>query len=71
MIKNDYEIYINKNTIDIKNYKEISDINYNYIVITLKDKSLMINGNNLIINKMDEYELSIIGNYKNIEFFDE
>lgn len=71
MIKNNYEVYINENIIDVKNYLKISDINCNYIVIMFKNKSMKINGNNLIINKMDEFELSIVGNYKSIEFFDE
>ncbi|MDD6272884.1 MAG: YabP/YqfC family sporulation protein [bacterium] len=71
MKNNDYEINIYKDLIHIKNYNKIKDINIKYIVIELNIKIIKINGNNLIINKLDEHELSIIGEFKGIELIDE
>ena len=58
VINKDIEIYIKDNlVIDISNNK-----------IELKD--VVINGTNLIISKLDEYELCIKGKFKGIIFND-
>ncbi|MGM9878388.1 MAG: YabP/YqfC family sporulation protein [Bacilli bacterium] len=71
MKNKDYEINIYKDLIHIKNYIKIKDINTKYIIIELNIKIVKINGNNLIINKLDENELSIIGEFKGIELLNE
>ncbi len=71
MRNKDYEINIFKNLIHIKNYNKIKDIDSKYIIICFDDNSVKINGKNLIINKLDEYELSIIGEFKGIDILNE
>ena len=66
VINKDIEIYIKDNLIHIKNYNKVIDIS-NY-KIELKDA--VINGTNLIISKLDEYELCIKGKFKGIIFND-
>jgi len=65
-----YEICIKDNFFHLKNYVNIIDIYPNSISILLLDKKLNISGSNLIISAMDEYEILIKGNIKNIEFKD-
>lgn len=71
MKSKDYEINIYKDLIHIKNYNKIYDINCKSIVIKCKNKIIKIIGSNLIINKLDEYELCIAGEIKGIELLDE
>ena len=66
----DYELFINKEYLQIKNYINIIDINSNKISILLKNKELTINGTSLLITALDSYELLIKGNIKGIEFND-
>ena len=66
----DYELFINKEYLQIKNYINIIDINSNKISILLKNKELIINGTSLLITALDSYELLIKGNIKGIEFND-
>lgn len=65
-----YEICVKDNFFHLKNYVNIIDIYPNSISILLLDKKLNISGSNLIISAMDEYEILIKGNIKNIEFKD-
>lgn len=71
MINKKYELTIKNDFIDIKYYLKIIDINSNKIEVLLKEKKLIIKGNNLIIRCMDEYEIVIKGNYSSIQFIDE
>lgn len=71
MKTNNYEINIFKDLVHIKRYIKVEDITNKFILITLNDKKVKINGNNLIINKLDEFELTIIGIIKGIELLDE
>ena len=66
-MKNKYEININNHTIHIKNYIEILEISSKQIQIKLNDIITKITGDNLIINRLDEYEISIIGKLLNIQ----
>lgn len=68
---NIFEINIKQDTICIKNYKEIQSINNNKINIVLNNKLLSIVGIDLIIIKMDKYDLIIKGKVKGIEFISE
>lgn len=67
MKKKKYEINLFENIIHIKYYSKIEDINDKCILISLYEKKVRICGDGLIINKLDEYEISVIGKYKNIE----
>lgn len=68
---NKYKILIEENTICIRNYIRIEDISQLNIKIKFNDIKLLIKGKNLIINKLDSYDLRIIGNIKGIEFINE
>ena len=68
---NKYKILIEENTICIRNYIRIEDISTLNIKIKFNDIKLLIKGKNLIINKLDSYDLRIIGNIKGIEFINE
>lgn len=68
IINDNYEININSCFMHVKNYENIVEIYQSKIIIILKDKKLIINGSNLIICALDEYEILIKGNIKGIEF---
>ena len=62
----DYEIIIKPNYVYIKNYNSLIEISKTRILI----KKLSIEGNNLIICKMDKYDLMIKGIIKGIMFYE-
>lgn len=66
-MKNKYELNISNQYIHIKFYKEILNISSNQIAIKTNELIIKITGENLIINKLDEYEISIIGKPLNIQ----
>ena len=66
-MKNKYELNISNEYIHIKYYKEILNISSNQIAIKTNELIIKITGENLIINKLDEYEISIIGKPLNIQ----
>lgn len=66
-MKSKYEINISNQNIHIKYYKEILNISSNQIAIKTNELIIKITGENLIINKLDEYEISIIGKPLNIQ----
>lgn len=66
-MKNKYELNISNQYIHIKYYKEILNISSNQIAIKTNELIIKITGENLIINKLDEYEISIIGKPLNIQ----
>ena len=61
------EINLYEKIIHIKKYEKIIDININCIVIKLNNKLLKVYGKDLIISKLDKYEICINGEYNNIE----
>lgn len=72
IIKNNkYCIYIDDSLLCIKNYKIIIDVSESFIKIKLDNKIINIKGKNMIINRLDEYDLSIKGSFVDIEFKDE
>lgn len=62
----DYKISIKKNQINIINFKEIIDFSDNKITLKCDNKRIDVEGKNLIISKMMDDELLIIGNINNI-----
>ena len=69
--KDDYEMIINKNNTYIRNYKQIISISSCNILIKMLKVIICIKGNDLIISKMDKYDLLIKGIVKEIEIKDE
>lgn len=67
---NDYLIGIYEHIIYIYNYDNIIDINISSIKIKLKNRNLLIKGDNLYVKKLENKEISIKGNFKGIEFYE-
>lgn len=63
-----FRITIYENKIDICNYKEIIIFETNKIVINCNTFNISIKGNNLVINKVYDNEVLVLGNILNIEF---
>ena len=57
--------------IHIVNYKKINTLNSDYILIESYDRRIGIKGNNLVLNKMLDGEILVIGNVKSIEVIHE
>ena len=53
--------------IHIVNYKKINTLNSDYILIESDDRRIGIKGNNLVLNKMLDREILVIGMVKSIE----
>lgn len=61
-------VLINNNSLYIEEYKAIDYFDSNKITIILKDKSISITGNNLIIEAFNKFNLKISGEINNIEY---
>ena len=61
-----YNINVTDKYIHIVNYSEITSINDNCIKINFICKSLSILGMNLLVKKMDKYELLITGEIEKV-----
>lgn len=61
-----YEIILKENQINIINYQEIIDFSISKISVNCGNKIISIEGNNLIISKMLDDELLIIGSIINL-----
>ena len=69
ILKNDlYELNIKENFVHLKNYKNIIDIYPDRISILVNSSKIVINGSNLIICALDEYEMLIKGIIRSISF---
>ncbi len=71
ILKNNFEINLKNNILDIKNYIKIIDISNYKIEVLLDKKRLIVNGKELLIKCMDEYEIVIKGDVISIQFKDE
>lgn len=58
---NNIEVHIYKNRVYIVNYISILSFNSNKIIIKYKDGIITINGEDLIISKLEKYEIMICG----------
>ena len=63
---NEYKIIIKSNQINIVNFDEIIDFSPTKISIRYQRKNVIIEGENLIISKMIEEEVLIIGTISQI-----
>lgn len=61
------KLVIENNVLYVENYKEIL-VFKNNIIKLMCDKKISIEGSNLIISKLNQYELSISGNIRGISF---
>ena len=65
--ENNFRMIIYKDKIDIINYEEIVNISSNKIIIK-SNKSIIIEGKNLKMNKMLNKEILVLGDLLNIKF---
>ena len=63
----EFRFTVFNNRIHIINYKKINTLNSDYILIESDDRRIGIKGNNLVLNKMLDREILVIGNVKSIE----
>lgn len=64
---NEFRFTVFNNRIHVVNYKKINTLNSDYILIESSDRIIAIKGNNLVLNKMLDKEILVIGNVKCIE----
>lgn len=62
LVDKEYKIIIKKNYLDIINYEEVKDFSDKEIKIKHKDGITKIIGDNLVISKMLDEEIIIMGN---------
>ena len=63
----EFRFTIYSDRIHIINYEKINTLNSDYILIEGIDRKISIKGKNLILNKLVEKEVLIIGEVNNIE----
>ena len=66
----DFKIYLKNNIINILNYTDIGNISEKEIIIYNNKQKIIIKGNKLVVSKMLNSEVLILGNYNNIIFED-
>lgn len=64
----DYLIGIYTNMVHIFNYKKVINVLTSEIIIEVKNIRVKILGENLIIKKMDKFEMLINGKIKRVDF---
>lgn len=65
----EFRFTIYSDRIHIINYEKINTLNSDYILIEGIDRKISIKGKNLVLNKLVEKEVLIIGEVNNIEVF--
>ncbi len=63
-------IYIENNKVKILGYQKICQVNDKNIIFIDNKKNILVEGNDLIIDYLENDEFSIIGMIKKIEFYD-
>ena len=64
---NSYSITIKNNSVHIINYLELEDFSSTRVVVRYDSGKTILLGTDLVVSKMQEDELLIIGNIKTIE----
>lgn len=67
LIDKEYKIIIKNNTINIINYIEVKDFTNNKIIITHNKGQTIIEGKDLVVSKMQDNEVLIVGNISSIK----
>lgn len=65
---NEFKVSIDNLGINIINYTLIEDFSSTRVIIKYKSGFITLNGTDLVISKMQDDELFIIGNLKSIEY---
>ncbi len=72
ILDNEFKIIILNNKINITNYLEMGHFDNNKVIVRYlnqnKEKTLVVNGKNLIVSRLKIKEVLVEGNINNIEF---
>ena len=72
ILDNEFKIIILNNKINITNYLEMGHFDNNKVIFRYlnqnKEKTLVVNGKNLIVSRLKIKEVLVEGNINNIEF---
>ena len=63
----DYKIIIKNNYLNIINYNEVKDFSNTKIIVSSRNSTTTITGENLVISKMQDNEILITGKIETIE----
>ena len=63
----DYKIIIKNNYLNIINYNEVKDFSNTKIIVSSRNSTTTITGENLVISKMQDNEILITGQIETIE----
>ena len=63
----EFRFTVYNNRIHIVNYKKINSLNNDYILIESTDRKISIKGKNLVLNRLLDSEVLILGDVSNIE----
>ena len=63
----DYKIIIKNNYLNIINYNEVKDFSNTRIIVSSRNSTTTIIGENLVISKMQDNEILITGKIETIE----
>lgn len=67
-VKDDeFRFTVYSNRVHIINYDKIDSLNSDYILVSYSNKKVSIKGRDLVLNKMLNNELLVVGIVKNIE----
>lgn len=68
VLESDTKIIIVNNKLNITNYMDIGHFDSNKIIVKLKNKDIIIKGNDLVVSKLLDSEILITGDFNSIEF---
>ncbi len=72
ILDNEFKIIILNNKINITNYLEMGHFDNNKVIVRYlnqnKEKTLVVNGKNLIVSRLKIKEVLVEGNINNMEF---
>ena len=68
VLESDTKIVIVNNKLNITNYIDIGHFDTNKIIVKLKNKDIVIKGDNLVVSKLLDNEILITGDFNSIEF---
>ena len=68
LVDKDYKITTCRNQVHIMNYLEIEDFSSTRVVVKYRAGKNILLGNHLVVSKMQDEELLIVGELKSIEY---
>lgn len=63
----EFRFTVYNDRIHIINYEKINTLNSDYILVESLDRKISVKGDNLVLNRLLDKEVLIVGNVKNIE----